>query len=225
MPLLTNARNIMRLSILLAPTIIMGSSLWETFINPSWKGPIFILGALLTTILGNIISKSFPNRVPGFRHGVALPNNQNVNIKDGTSMFDPGCNLIMNNSGGWGTFFSTPESHALFFAYAFVYLTAGMFLNAKINWLMMGIMIVLTISSGYIRTTSPLLCGRPIDLFFGYIGGIICGGLWYFTMYALENSSTPPLDLTYFNSNSDAQKCSLTNKKFVCTKTNKSKKK
>ena len=220
MPLLNNVSSIIRFSVLLGPTIIMGGTLWDTFVNPSWKGPIFILGALLTTILGKILSSSLSRKVPGFRQDTTL--GRGGPIREG-QMFDPACNLIMRDAGGWGTFYSSPESHALFFAYAIIYLISGMFLTGQHNWLLFGVLLAITMMSGYIRTSSPLLCARGPDLFFGYIIGMICGGFWYFCIYALENMANPPLDLTYFNKSkgSDAERCNLANKKFVCKKTKK----
>ena len=220
MPLLNNVSSIIRFSVLLGPTIIMGGTLWDTFVNPSWKGPIFILGALLTTILGKILSSSLSRKVPGFRQDATL--GRGGPIREG-QMFDPACNLIMRDAGGWGTFYSSPESHALFFAYAIIYLITGMFLTGQPNWLLFGVLLAITAMSGYIRTNSPLLCAGGPDLFFGYIIGMICGGFWYFCIYALENMANPPLDLTYFNKSkgSDAERCNLANKKFVCKKTKK----
>ena len=88
--------------------------------------------------------------------------------------------------------------------------------------LLFGFLIAMAIASAYLRTSAPLLCASNIDLFLGYIGGIICGLLWYVCIYSLENSYSPPLDLTYFNNaSSSSQKCTMNNKKFVCSKTKK----
>ena len=219
MALLSSIPTTIRFYVLIAPMIIMGGSLWGAFLNPSWKGPLYVLGALLTTLLGRAFSSSFPNRVPGFKNGAVLGDKI---LKDGTRMFDPACNIIEKDSNGWGTFYSSPEPHALFFAFSIIYLTAGMFINSQHNWLLFGFLIAMAIASAYLRTSAPLLCASNIDLFLGYIGGIICGLLWYVCIYSLENSSSPPLDLTYFNNaSSSSQKCTMNNKKFVCSKTKK----
>ena len=216
MALISSIPTTIRFYVLMAPMIILGGALWQTFIEPSWKAPLYILGSLLTTILGRAFSSSFPNRVPGFLKGAVLGGGP---IKDGNRMFDPACNIIEKETGGWGTFYSSPEPHALFFAFSFIYLTIGMFLNKQYNWLLIGFLISVTLASGYLRTTAPLLCANYIDLFLGYSGGMICGLLWYVCIYALENSSEKPLDLTYFNStSSNSQKCKVENKKFVCSK-------
>ena len=66
MALISSIPTTIRFYVLMAPMIILGGALWQTFIEPSWKAPLYILGALLTTILGRTFSSSFPNRVPGF---------------------------------------------------------------------------------------------------------------------------------------------------------------
>lgn len=202
--------------VLMAPMFILSGFLWQTFFTPNLKAPLYILGSLLTTVLGRACSSSFPNRVPGFRKNAKLSDEI---LTDNSQMFDPACNIIENGKDGWGTFYSSPEPHALFFAFTFVYLTAGMFLNQQFNWYLMGFLIAVILSSAFFRTTAPLLCANPVDLFFGYTGGIICGLLWYVIIYFLENISEKPLNLTYFNNTeSNAQKCKVEKKKFVCSK-------
>ena len=218
MALIANIPTTIKFYVLMAPMFILAGFLWQTFFNPNLKAPLYILGSLITTYLGRICSSSFPNRVPGFKKGAKLSDDI---LKDGSRMFDPACNIIENGKDGWGTFYSSPESHALFFSFTFVYLTIGMFLNKQFNWYLIGFLIAVTLTSGFYRTSSPLLCARPVDLFFGYTGGIICGLLWYVLIYSLENSSEKPMDLTYFNSESNGQKCTVKNKKFVCSKVKK----
>ena len=219
MALLSSIPTTIRFYVLMAPMIILGGAVWQTFLYPSWKAPLYILGSLLTTLLGRAFSSSFPNRVPGFLKGAVLGKGR---IKSGSKMFDPACNILEKETGGWGTFFSSPEPHALFFAFSFIYLTMGMFLNNQYNWLLIGFLILITLASGYLRTSSPLLCANYIDLFLGYSIGMVCGLLFYIIVYSIENMPDTPLDLTYFNStSSDSQKCKMENKKFVCSKVKK----
>ncbi len=203
MPLRNNLMVYIRFFTFMVPMFITIAAILESALKQNVKGILYITGALFTMLLGNLTSSSFPNRV------------------DPT--YDPACNMFDTGAGGWGTLYSSPGPHALFYAYTIVYMTLGMFINKNINWPIFTILIAFTILSAALRITAPMKCIKPIDLMIGYLGGILCGLAWYVAIYAAENSASPTLDLTYFGqASSDRETCSMEkNKAFRCTKVGK----
>ena len=183
-------------------------------LNENVKGILYVTGILFTMALGNLTSSAFPNRVPGFRKGTS---DRIAN----TPTYDPACNIFDTADGGWGTLYSSPGPHALFYGFTFTYICAGMFLNNNIHWAIFGILIAATVMSAALRLSAPMLCVKPIDLILGYIGGILCGLAWFVLIYSVENSSSPPSDLTYFNNNkSDREFCKLEKTKLSVVRKN-----
>jgi hypothetical protein len=213
MPIKTDPKVYIRFFTFLSPMFISAAAVLDSALNKNIKGIIYVFGALLTMLLGNLLSSSFPNRVPGILKGTTKRDPQKL-------LYDPACNIFDITSTGWGTLYSSPAPHALFFAYTLVYLTSGMFINSQINWGIFGMLITITVISAYLRLTPPMSCVNPIDIMLGYVGGILCGLIWYIAIYAVENSYAPPLDLTYFNTYaSDKQVCKWEkNKAFKCSK-------
>ena len=213
MPIRTNITVYIRFFTFLAPMFISAAAIFDSTLNQNIKGIIYVTGALFTMLLGNLLSTSFPNRVPGFLKGTTQ-RDQSRNL------YDPACNIFDMGVNGWGTLYSSPAPHALFFAYSLVYICAGMFIHKNINWFVFSLIIILMVLSAFLRLNPPMSCANPIDIMLGYIGGTITGLGWYVAMYAIEQSYTPTLDLTYFNNmKSDKEMCKLEkNKAFRCTK-------
>ena len=187
-----------------------------SIMNSDIKGIIYAAGICIVMFLGNLLSSTFPYRVPGYQQGTR-------NRIRGSATFNPACNTFGGTGEGWGTLYSSPEAHALFFGFTLVYMCSGMFFHNNINWLVLIALLLLTILSGFFRTSSSMLCANYVDLFIGLGMGFVFGLIYYIIISSIESSYSPQLDLTYFNSLSNKEKCGLQNKKFVCKKVKKSK--
>ena len=56
---------------------ISAAAILDSSLNKNIKGIIYVFGALLTMLLGNLLSSSFPNRVPGIFKGTTNRDPQN----------------------------------------------------------------------------------------------------------------------------------------------------
>ena len=213
MPLRMNPRVYIRFFTFLAPMFISLAAILESALNQNVKGILYVTGLLCTMLLGNLVSSAFPNRVPGIEKGTTIR-------ERGVALYDPACNIFDIGNNGWGTLYSSPGPHALFYAFTLAYVCVGMFINKNINWGVFGLLIFFMLLSAFLRLSPPMSCVKPIDIMLGYIGGLGCGLAWFMAIYMAENSSSPPLDLTYFSQkSSDRETCTMEkNKAFRCTK-------
>jgi len=213
MPIRTNPKVYIRFFTFLAPMFIPLAAVLESALNQNIKGILYVTGLLFTMMLGNLVSSAFPNRVPGIIKGTSERNK-------GQLMYDPACNIFETGTDGWGTLYSSPGPHALFYAFTLAYVCVGMFISHNINWAIFGLLIGFMLLSAFLRISPPMSCVKPIDIMLGYIGGLLCGLGWFVAIYMTENSYSPALDLTYFNQySSDRETCKLEkNKAFRCTK-------
>ena len=212
MPLRTNPMVYLRFFTFMAPMFIAAAAIFESALNENVKGILYVTGVLFTMALGNLTSSAFPNRVPGFQKG--------TDRRDKSPLYDPACNIFDTGAGGWGTLYSSPGPHALFYMFTLAYICTGMFLSNNIHWAVFGLLVAFMVMSAALRLNAPMLCIKPIDLILGYVGGFFCGLAWFVLIYSVENSYSPAADLTYFNNNkSDREFCKLEkNKAFRCTK-------
>jgi hypothetical protein len=213
MPIRTNPKVYIRFFTFLAPMFITLAAILESALNQNVKGILYVTGVLFTMLLGNLLSSAFPNRVPGIIKGTTNRN------KD-EPLYDPACNIFEVSSGGWGTLYSSPGPHALFYSFTLAYICVGMFVNHNINWAIFALIIAFMFLSAFLRMSPPMSCVKPIDIMLGYIFGLLCGLAWFAAIYITENSYSPVLDLTYFNqASSDRETCKMEkNKAFRCTK-------
>jgi len=212
MPLRVNPKVYIRFFTFLAPMFMSTAAILDSALNKHLKGMLYVTGVLFTLMIGNLFSSAFPNRVPGIIKGTTKRD-------PSTPLYDPACNIFDIGSNGWGTMYSSPAPHAMFFAFTLVYVCAGMFINKTYNWLIFGIIVSLTLISAFLRLNPPMSCVNPIDILLGYVFGGFLGLGWFAAMYAFENSYKPSLDLTYFNLiQSDKEMCKLEKKSFKCSK-------
>ena len=179
-----------------APLLLAAFTLMASAFNQDIKGIIFIMGGVMLMAMGQFISSSLGRLVP-----------KTINLD--------ACNMF--NSGAWGSTYSAPAPNALFLAYAFTYITAGMFFHSDYNWPLLGMLGMILLINAFFRVNS-LHCGTPIDLIFGWSFGLIWAVGWYFIMAMVENKYDNQISLTYFNGEAGGDKCKLTNKKFKCKK-------
>ena len=197
----------------MATMVISAAAICEAALNENVKGMLYVTGVLVNMALGNLTSPAVQNRVPGFQKDTA-------NRVDNTPAYDPACNIFDTAANGWGTLYSSPGPHALFYMFTLTYICTGMFISNNIHWFVFGLIVAFMVLSAFLRLNAPMLCVNPIDLILGYVGGFFCGLAWFVLIYSVENSYSPAADLTYFNNNkSDREFCKLEkNKAFRCTK-------
>jgi hypothetical protein len=176
---------------IIAAFIVMGSAF-----NQDIKGLIFMAGASIIMFLGQFLSSSLGRRVP----------------KDADLA---ACNLF--SSSGWGFEYSAPGPNALFLAFTASYFIIGMAAHSNFNWALLGMLLVILVVNAFFRV-QLLKCGTNIDILFGWAFGIIGGVIWYGLMSFIESQHDGALSLTYFGSDSGANRCKITNKKFKCKK-------
>ena len=212
MPLQKNPLVYLRFFTFMAPMFISAAAIFESALNENIKGILYVTGIIGTMMLGNLVSGVFNNRVPGFEKG--------TNRRDGSPLYDPACNIFSTADGGWGTLYSSPGPHALFYMFTIAYICTGMTLSGNINWAVFSLLAFFMVLSAVLRLRAPMLCVKPIDIILGWLGGALLGILYFVLIYSIENSYSPAADLTYFNNNkSDREFCKLEkNKAFRCTK-------
>jgi len=181
-----------------APLLLASFTLMASAFNQDLKGVLFIIGGLILMALGQFISSSLGRKV-------SVAGLKNLDA----------CNIF--NSGAWGSTYSAPAPNALFLAYAFTYITTGMFFHSNYNWSLFGMLGMILLINAYFRV-NVLNCGAPIDILFGWSFGLIFALGWYFILTLFENSYDNRISLTYFNDTVGGDKCKLTNKKFKCKK-------
>ena len=125
------------------------------------------------------------------------------------------CNIFgLNANWGIEKQGSTPDSHALFFAFTIVYIILCAYENESIHkmWPLVSILFLLTLGSGYFR--SLMKCCRAIDLAIGYLLG---AGVAFasFALVILANESNNH-NLTYFSEPPGNTKCNLSSSEFKC---------
>lgn len=179
------------------PMLMSGCALLSSIFNKDIKGYIFVTGGLFLMGIGALISSSIGNLVP----------------KEGFNA--EACNMFFGDN--WGLKYSSPEAHSLFLAYAFTYLTTGMFIHSDYNFPMIAVLILVMISNAYIRT-NVLKCGHSIDILIGWSTGLLWGAGLYALMYVIEKKYDNIIPLTYFSGGDGPDKCKLTNRKFKCKK-------
>ena len=183
----------------LSPIFISFSAVLSSFFNQNLKGIVFVLGALMTTFLGKLISGSLNRKPP--------------------QGMDQWCNFFATS--GLGVDWSAPGPDAMYLAFTFVYMVSGMIFHRNYNWFLMSGLLVLLISNGFFRM--KMRCVQGVDIGIGYLVGAICAIGWYFLMAMFESSAfNNQVSLTYFNDvGDDSNKCTLTKKKFKCKKISK----
>jgi len=180
-----------------APMLIAAFALMGSAFNQDLRGLIFTAGQVIIMAVGRFISSALGRKVP-----------PNADLE--------ACNMF--NSSGWGFEFSAPAPNALFLAYAFTYITAGMFFHSDYNWFVLGALCVVLLVNAFFRVQS-LHCGQPIDVLLGWAFGLIWAIIWYFLMTIAEGQNGNQLSLTYFNGRDNGSgKCKLINRKFKCKK-------
>ena len=179
-----------------APMLLAAFTVMASAFNQNIKGIIFMTGAVIIMFIGQFISSSLGRNPP-----------KNIELA--------ACNMF--SSSGWGFEWSAPAPNALFLAYAFMYISAGMFFHQNYNWGLFGMLIVILLTNAYFRVQS-LHCGTGVDILFGWAFGIIWAIGWYAIMAAIESQHDGTISLTYFGNEDGTDKCKLTNKKFKCRK-------
>ena len=197
MPLKLGILPYLRFFTIMSPMLIASYAIMQSAFNGTVKGVIFVAGAAIIMFLGKLISSSFPNRVP--------------------RNFSAACNIFETAAMGWGTTYSSPGPHQLFLWYTAWYICLPMFVNSTVNWSLFGLFIMLILGSAILRVWQ-LSCVRLIDVMLGALFGSCWGVLWWFMMSRAERGYDPPLELTYFNRDSDNQQCTIGPKAFRCKK-------
>ncbi len=197
MPLKFGVMPYFRFFTLMSPMLIASYALLQSAFNSDIKGVVFAMGAALLMFFGKMAAPIFPNRVP--------------------QDFDDACNIFETGDKGWGSTYSSPGPHQLFLWFAATYICIGMFVNSNVSWSLFGLFIVIIIGSGVIRFWQ-LKCVKILDLVLGAVFGSLWGMICYFLISHIEKRYDPPLDLTYFNANSDNEQCKLGPRAFRCKK-------
>lgn len=191
-----NLMEYMKFISVMSPIFISFSAVLGSFYNKNLKGIVFVLGSIITTFLGKLISSSLNQKPP--------------------LGMDKWCNFFSNS--GLGVEWSSPGPDAMYLSFAFVYLFSGMIYHKNYNFYLIPFLLVLLISNGFFRM--KMRCVRGIDLGIGYLFGAVCAMGWYFLMVVFESSAlNNKVSLTYFNNiGNDGDKCTLTKRRFKCRK-------
>ena len=189
----------LRFMLIMLPVIIPTMAVLDAFFNASFRAVPYLSGLAFTMVMGRFLAKC----VGSFTHA------RTPLARDKT------CVMFGNRTDVWGYEYCLPERHALFLAFTTAYI---MFLETKFrrSGLLSVMLIIITITSAWNRTTEPMYCSTSPGIFAGWL----MGGSFGVGVSALAASDKKlNEELLYFApSVSNRERCSLRGKKFKCTK-------
>ena len=207
--------------IIFAPIFISSCAILLSAYNFDSKGIFYVIGTLINTFFGWLFAAVWPHPKPGMRRATptertANPNGPKVRRNDNEDLGSVNC-YIFGLDANWGIegLGSTPDSHALFFAFTFVYILLGAIENGKgsssiIILVLLGIFMLL---SGAFRMSS-MKCCQLWDVLIGWVIGSLIGFGWFALMMLMGDNFN--LNVTYFSDPTGNTKCNLSDKEYKC---------
>lgn len=202
--------------IIFAPIFISSCAILLSAYNFDSKGIFYVIGTLINTFFGWIFSKAWKWPKPGMRRATAGADGPKVVIKPGEDLGSVNC-YIFGLDANWGIegLGSTPDSHALFFAFTFVYILLGAIENGKgsNSIMLLTILGIFMLLSGIFRASS-MKCCHLWDIFIGWFIGLMIGFGWFACMMLMGDNMNS--NITYFSDPPGNSKCNLSEKEFKC---------
>jgi len=207
--------------IIFAPILISSCAILLSAYNFDSKGIFYVIGTLINTFFGWLFARGWPRPKPGMRRSTttedaANPNGPKVRRNPAEDLGSVNCS-IFGLDANWGIegLGSTPDSHALFLAFTFIYILLGATENSKgsssiILLVLLGIFMLL---SGAFRTSS-MKCCQPWDVLIGWVMGSLIGFGWFACMMLMGDNLN--LNVTYFSDPPGNSKCNLSDKEYKC---------
>ena len=208
-------------TIIFAPIFISSCAILLSAYNFDSKGIFYVIGTLINTFFGWLFARVWPHPKPGMRRATRPerddnPNGPKVRRNPAEDLGSVNCS-IFGLDANWGIegLGSTPDSHALFLAFTFVYILLGATENSKgsssiILLVLLGIFMLL---SGAFRMSS-MTCCQPWDVLIGWVIGSLIGiGLIACMMLMGDNLN---LNVIYFSDPTGNSKCDLSDKEYKC---------
>jgi len=207
--------------IIFAPILISTCAILLSAYNFDSKGIFYVIGALINTFVGWVFSRAWKYPKPGMRRATAAeildnPDGRKVRPNKGQDLGSVNC-YIFGLDANWGIegLGSTPDSHALFLAFTFIYILLGSIENSKgsgsiILLIILGIFMLL---SGAFRMSS-MKCCQWYDILIGWFIGSGIGVCWFAAMMLMGDNLN--LNVTYFSDPPGNSKCNLSEKEYKC---------
>ena len=207
--------------IIFAPIFISSCAILLSAYNFDLKALGYLSGLILNTFLGWIFSRAWQWPKPGMRRlttAVEIAANRGRKIAPANNQDLGSVNCyIFGLDANWGVegLGSTPDSHALFLAFTFVYILLGSIENSKGSssigiLILLGIFILL---SGAFRMSS-MKCCNWWDIIIGWVVGAMVGFGWFACMMLMQDNMN--LNVTYFSDPPGNSKCNLSEKEYKC---------
>ena len=207
--------------IIFAPIFISSCAILLSTYNFDSKGIFYVIGTLINTFFGWLFAAAWPKPKPGMRRltdqrDIAANGGREIAPEPGQDLGSVNC-YIFGLDANWGIegLGSTPDSHALFLAFTFVYILLGAIENGKgsssiIILVLLGIFMLL---SGAFRMSS-MKCCQPWDVLIGWVIGSLIGFGWFALMMLMGDNFN--LNVTYFSDPTGNSKCNLSDKEYKC---------
>ena len=207
--------------IIFAPILISSCAILLSTYNFDFKGLFYVFGIGVNTFFGWLFSRAWPHPKPGMRR---LTDQREIADNDGMEIApNPEEGLgsvncyIFGLDANWGIekLGSTPDSHALFLAFTFVYILLGSIENSKgvssvALLILLGIFMLL--SGGFRMST--MKCCKLHDVLIGWFLGAMVGFGWFACAMLIGDNMNQ--NITYFSDPPGNSKCNLSEKEFKC---------
>jgi len=199
----------------LSPLIISAYLLLNSFFQGNLRGIVFLLGSMISSIIGNLAKKGINDKRGPFKKGDSYNPATDSPAHDFCDIFEP-----MNPEL---KYLGTPSSHAVFFGYLLTYLGLGTVYNESSKpgipfWSLLASIGVVDLVFRFSKG-----CDRPKAIAIGLFLGMLCGGLWFLTvLYGMGFMSGGKLDggtlvYNYKDDVHNPDKCVLGKTKYKCT--------
>ena len=199
----------------LSPLIISAYLLLNSFFQGNLRGIVFLLGSMISSLLGNLAKKSLNEKRGPFKKGDSFNPSTDMPAHDFCDIFEP-INPELKYLG-------SPSSHAVFFGYLLSYLGLGIVSNESSKpgipfWSLLTLL--MTLDLGF-RFKSGCDGGKAIGI--GLFIGMLCGLAWFYAvLFGMGFMSGGKLDggtlvYNYKDDVHNPDKCVLGKTKYKCT--------